>query len=260
MPTPRSCSRRPACCSRARACTTPTNIVLMHHLNAGCVRTPCSRATWTTSCATARWSSSTSSPAAPWPGGAGPRACTRRWRPRKACRSRTRTRRSPRSPSRTTSASTTSSSGMTGTADTEAAEFQQIYGLEVVVIPTHMDMVRDDRADLVYLTKDEKFEAIIEDIRDCHARGQPVLVGTTSIETSEHLSTVLTKEKHRAPGAQRQAARARGADHPARRSPGRGHHRHQHGGPRYRHRARRQPAGGARRSWTMPTTAPAARP
>jgi len=81
--------------------------------------------------------------------------------------------------------------GMTGTADTEAAEFQQIYGLEVMVIPTHMDMVRDDRADLVYLTKDEKFEAIIEDIRDCKARGQPVLVGTTSIETSEHLSRVL---------------------------------------------------------------------
>jgi preprotein translocase subunit SecA len=85
-------------------------------------------------------------------------------------------------------------SGMTGTADTEAAEFQQIYGLEVMVIPTHMPMVRDDRADLVYLTKQEKFDAIIEDIRDCHARGQPALVGTTSIETSEYLSGLLERQ------------------------------------------------------------------
>ena len=84
-------------------------------------------------------------------------------------------------------------SGMTGTADTEAPEFLQIYGLEVVVIPTHRDMVRDDMADLVFLTKEEKYEAIIEDIEDCQKRGQPVLVGTTSIETSELLSGVLTK-------------------------------------------------------------------
>jgi len=83
--------------------------------------------------------------------------------------------------------------GMTGTADTEAAEFQQIYGLEVMVIPTHKPMIRDDRADLVYLTKAEKFDAIIEDIQDCHARGQPVLVGTTSIETSEELAQHLEK-------------------------------------------------------------------
>ena len=86
-------------------------------------------------------------------------------------------------------------SGMTGTADTEAFEFQQIYGLEVVVIPTHMDMVRDDAPDLVYLNESDKFEAIIEDITDCRERGQPVLVGTTSIETSEHLSDVLKKRK-----------------------------------------------------------------
>ncbi|MDH3418141.1 MAG: preprotein translocase subunit SecA [Gammaproteobacteria bacterium] len=83
--------------------------------------------------------------------------------------------------------------GMTGTADTEAYEFQQIYGLEVVVIPTHMPMVRDDAADLVYLTQKDKFEALIEDIQDCHDRGQPVLVGTTSIETSEFLSGLLKK-------------------------------------------------------------------
>nr|WP_206211766.1 preprotein translocase subunit SecA [Wenzhouxiangella sp. XN24] len=86
-------------------------------------------------------------------------------------------------------------SGMTGTADTEAFEFQQIYGLEVVVIPTHRPMIRADHADLVYLTKKDKFDAILDDIRDCRERGQPVLVGTTSIETSELLSSVMTKEK-----------------------------------------------------------------
>lgn len=85
--------------------------------------------------------------------------------------------------------------GMTGTADTEAYEFQQIYGLEVVVIPTHLPMVRVDHGDQVYLTAEEKYQAIIEDIKDCHTRGQPVLVGTASIETSEHLSGLLKKEK-----------------------------------------------------------------
>src|SRR5688572_3291939 len=85
--------------------------------------------------------------------------------------------------------------GMTGTADTEAYEFQQIYGLEVVVIPTHMPMIRDDAPDLVYLTQTDKFDAIIEDIKDCNTRGQPVLVGTTSIETSEFLSGLLKKSK-----------------------------------------------------------------
>ena len=79
-------------------------------------------------------------------------------------------------------------SGMTGTADTEAPEFMQIYGLEVVVIPTHRPMIRKDNPDFVYLTQKDKFEAIIEDIRDCVTREQPVLVGTTSIETSEFLS------------------------------------------------------------------------
>ncbi|MGH8495318.1 MAG: preprotein translocase subunit SecA [Gammaproteobacteria bacterium] len=86
-------------------------------------------------------------------------------------------------------------SGMTGTADTEAFEFQQIYGLEVIVIPTHMPMIRDDAPDLVYLTQTDKFDNIIEDIEDCHRRGQPVLVGTTSIETSEFLSGLLQKHK-----------------------------------------------------------------
>jgi preprotein translocase subunit SecA len=82
-------------------------------------------------------------------------------------------------------------SGMTGTADTEAPEFLQIYNLEVVVIPTHRPMIRKDNPDFVYLTQSDKFKAIIEDIEDCVKRGQPTLVGTTSIETSELLSGVL---------------------------------------------------------------------
>ncbi|MGB5301220.1 MAG: preprotein translocase subunit SecA, partial [Thiogranum sp.] len=86
-------------------------------------------------------------------------------------------------------------SGMTGTADTEAAEFQQIYGLEVVVMPPNKPMIREDRGDLVFLTVKEKFDAVAEDIRDCQQRGQPVLVGTTSIETSEYLSNKLKGEK-----------------------------------------------------------------
>src|SRR5690606_19151770 len=85
-------------------------------------------------------------------------------------------------------------SGMTGTADTEAPEFMQIYGLEVVVIPTHKPMIRKDNPDFVYLTQADKFKAIIEDIRDCRSRNQPVLVGTTSIEASELLSNLLKKE------------------------------------------------------------------
>jgi preprotein translocase subunit SecA len=85
--------------------------------------------------------------------------------------------------------------GMTGTADTEAYEFQQIYGLEVVVVPTHKPMVRQDRLDQVYRTAKEKYQAVIKDIQDCQERGQPVLVGTTSIENSELISGLLTKEK-----------------------------------------------------------------
>lgn len=84
-------------------------------------------------------------------------------------------------------------SGMTGTADTEAPEFLQIYGLEVVVIPTHRPMIRKDMPDFVYLTQTDKYNAIIEDIEDCVKREQPVLVGTTSIESSELISEVLTK-------------------------------------------------------------------
>ena len=84
-------------------------------------------------------------------------------------------------------------SGMTGTADTEAYEFNQIYGLETVVIPTHRDMQRLDQMDKVYRTAIEKYQAVIEDIKDCQSRGQPVLVGTTSIENSELIATHLNK-------------------------------------------------------------------
>lgn len=84
-------------------------------------------------------------------------------------------------------------SGMTGTADTEAYEFQEIYGLETVVIPTHRMMIRDDQQDKVYRTAKEKYKAIVDDVKECFGRGQPVLVGTTSIENSELISGMLTK-------------------------------------------------------------------
>jgi preprotein translocase subunit SecA len=100
--------------------------------------------------------------------------------------------------------------GMTGTADTEAFEFQQIYHLETVVIPTHLPMVRKDENDLVFRTFQEKVDAIIADIKDCHTRGQPVLVGTTSIENSELLSKYLEKEKlpHQVLNAKQHASEA----------------------------------------------------
>ncbi|NRH28301.1 preprotein translocase subunit SecA [Pseudomonas sp. MS19] len=85
-------------------------------------------------------------------------------------------------------------SGMTGTADTEAFEFHQIYGLEVMVIPTNRALARKDFNDLVYLTQDEKYAAIIADIKECQAQGRPILVGTATIETSEHVSRLLDKE------------------------------------------------------------------
>ncbi|MBF0282137.1 MAG: preprotein translocase subunit SecA, partial [Zetaproteobacteria bacterium] len=85
--------------------------------------------------------------------------------------------------------------GMTGTADTEAEEFQKIYKLEVVIIPTNRDMIRQDKADLVYRDQEDKYLAIVEEIAKVHATGQPILVGTTSIEKSELLSSMLTQQK-----------------------------------------------------------------
>jgi len=101
-------------------------------------------------------------------------------------------------------------SGMTGTADTEAAEFQQIYGLETVIIPTHRPMIRDDRMDLVFRTTKEKNEAIVQGIKECYERGQPVLVGTTSIENNELLSKLLEREKlpHQVLNAKQHASEA----------------------------------------------------
>ena len=128
--------------------------------------------------------------------------------------------------------------GMTGTALTEANEFHEIYGLEVVPIPTHRPMVRVDQNDQIYRTKDEKFAAVVDDIVERHATGQPVLVGTISVEVSEHLSTLLEPPGDPARGAERQEPRARGADHRERRRARRGHDRHQHGRPRRRHQAR----------------------
>ena len=87
--------------------------------------------------------------------------------------------------------------GMTGTADTEAPEFKKIYNLDVVVVPTHRPMVRLDHADVVYRTEQEKFEAVVEEIAESHAKGQPVLVGTVSVQKSEHLSQMLKKKKIR---------------------------------------------------------------
>ncbi|HVS61937.1 MAG TPA: preprotein translocase subunit SecA [Thermoanaerobaculia bacterium] len=85
--------------------------------------------------------------------------------------------------------------GMTGTADTEASEFSQIYNLDVVVVPTNMPMIRDDRPDLVYRTAPEKWDALVEEIRECHEHGQPALVGTVSIEKSETLSKMLKRQR-----------------------------------------------------------------
>jgi preprotein translocase subunit SecA len=100
--------------------------------------------------------------------------------------------------------------GMTGTAETEAEEFGKIYNLDVIVMPTHRPMVRQDLADLVYKTEREKFDAVIEDIRDCDERGQPVLVGTISIEKSEKLSSLLKKAgvKHNVLNAKHHAREA----------------------------------------------------
>ena len=130
--------------------------------------------------------------------------------------------------------------GMTGTADTEAYEFQEIYRLETVVIPTHRPMIRGDAQDKVYRTLKEKYGAIIEDIKDCHVRG-PAGSGRHDFDR-EFGAAVRTAEEGRAaaPGAERQAARAGSRDRRAGRPPEGDHDRDQHGGPRYRYRARRQ--------------------
>ena len=130
--------------------------------------------------------------------------------------------------------------GMTGTAMTEAAEFMDIYKLDVMEIPTNVPVARIDADDEVYRTADEKNDAIVKLIEECRKKGQPVLVGTTSIEKSEHLSELMKKRK-----IQHNVLNARYHEQEAvnRRTGGRArrrHHRHQHGRPRHRHSAGRQ--------------------
>ena len=133
--------------------------------------------------------------------------------------------------------------GMTGTALTEATEFMKIYELPVVQIPTNRPMVRDDRNDQVYKTKDGKWSAVVREIEARHKAGQPVLVGTISVEVSETAVQRADPQGDQAHGPQRQARarRARGRDHRRGGRAGLGHDRHQHGRPRRRHQARRQP-------------------
>ena len=133
--------------------------------------------------------------------------------------------------------------GMTGTAETEAAEFAKIYNLDVLMIPTHQPMIRIDNPDFIYKTEQGKFNSAIKEIEELHKKGQPVLVGTISIVKSETLASLLKKKGIKHYGAERQVPRDGGRD----RGPGgtvrRGHDRHEHGGPRHRHRAGRQPRG-----------------
>ena len=141
-------------------------------------------------------------------------------------------------------------SGMTGTALTEATEFMKIYRVPVVEIPTNRPMVRADHNDQIFKTKDGKWKAVLEEITARHEKGQPILVGTVSVEVSEMISAELKRRRDRARGAEREARarRARGrADRPGG-AQGRGDDRDQHGGPRRRHQARRRPgaAGGPR--------------
>ena len=132
--------------------------------------------------------------------------------------------------------------GMTGTALTEATEFMKIYELQVVEIPTNRPMVRNDHNDQIYKTKDGKWAAVVNEIQERNTTGQPVLVGTISVEVSELLAQQLDKRGHQALGAERQARarRARGRDDRRGGPPVRGHDRHQHGRPRRGHQARRQ--------------------
>ena len=137
--------------------------------------------------------------------------------------------------------------GMTGTAATEAAEFGEIYGLTVVEVPTHMPMVRADHDDEIYRTATEKLDAIVAEIEDCRKRGQPILVGTTSIAKSEELAAVLKRRKIRHKVLNARYPRTGGVHYRAGRAPGRSDHRHQHGRARHRHPARRPSRNAARR-------------
>ena len=132
--------------------------------------------------------------------------------------------------------------GMTGTAKTEEKEFVEIYDLNVVPIPTNVAVARDDNNDLIFKTKDAKFDAVVQDIKERHEKGQPVLVGTIAVETSEYLQRAAQAPGRPAQRPQREGARARGRDHQGRRPGRRRHDRDEHGRPRRRHQDRRQGA------------------
>ena len=131
--------------------------------------------------------------------------------------------------------------GMTGTAMTEANEFYKVYGLDVIAIPTNRPLTRKNFADVIFRFEREKNAAILDEIKEVHATGRPILVGTTSIEKSEELSEYLSRFGIAPSGAQRQVPRARGRDRGPGRPQGRGDDRHQHGRPGHRHHPRRQP-------------------
>ena len=129
--------------------------------------------------------------------------------------------------------------GMTGTAKTEEKEFVEIYNLHVVEIPTNVPVARADENDFIFKSKEAKWGAVVEDIVERHEKGQPVLVGTIAVETSEYLVGAAHAARHPAQRPEREGARARGPDHHGRRPARRGHDRDEHGRPRRRHQARR---------------------
>ena len=130
--------------------------------------------------------------------------------------------------------------GMTGTAMTEAEEFHKIYELEVVAIPTHRDMIRDDDADLVFRNELGKFNALIDEVAEMQEAGRPVLVGTVSVEKSEILSTMLKRRGIRHETLNAKFHEKRVGDRRPGRADGRGHDRDEHGRPRHGHQARRR--------------------
>ena len=130
--------------------------------------------------------------------------------------------------------------GMTGTAKTEEKEFVEIYDLHVVEIPTNVNVARDDKNDMIFKTTEAKYNAVIDDIRERNEKGQPVLVGTISVEVSEHLSQLLERQGIPHKVLEREAARAGGRDHRRGGPEGRGHDRDEHGRPRRRHQAGRR--------------------
>ena len=104
-------------------------------------------------------------------------------------------------------------SGMTGTAETEAEEFGTTYNIDVVIIPTNRSMVRVDNSDMIYRTLPEKWDAVVDEIKELHAEGRPVLVGTVSVENSELIAEQLKGDRHQTQRSQRQISRTRGRDH-----------------------------------------------